>query len=938
MSLSTGTHLGPYEILSTLGAGGMGEVYRARDQKLDRDVAIKVLPQAFAADPDRIARFEREARTLAALNHSNIAHIYGLERLVGQVGTTPALVMELVEGPTLADRVARGPIPLKEAISIAKQIADALEGAHEQGIIHRDLKPANIKVRADGVVKVLDFGLAKALDPTGASGAGGAGGAGAAGGPGHSFTNSPTITTPAMTAVGIILGTAAYMSPEQAKGLPADKRSDIWAFGCVLYEMLTGRRAFFADDVSTTLARVIEREPDWTALPARTPASVRRLLRRCLEKDRKRRIADASDVKLELSDAESEPEGAAATEAETSARRTSRARGVFVPLIAAVAAAVVTGGIVWRVRQPLEVPRHLTRFSIDLPDQTTVIFPRDPVTISPDGTHVVYSANQRLYVRALDQLDAAPLADTESGGLTGFARAPFFSPDGQWIAYWQQGQLRKMPLGGGAPLPICDMTAPPFGATWGADGRIVWGNGAGGIMTVSEAGGTSAPIVTTKTGEVATMPQMLPGGKWLLFLLHTAGAALDQGQAVVQSPATSERRVLLNNVRDVRFVPSGHLVYGRANTLLAQAFDPLRLKLSGEPVPVLDGVSNASPAGPGMFYAVSSTGSLVYVPGTITNTTSATSLVRVGRDGTRTVLAEVAGMSWFPRFSPDGTRVAYGLSRGPTLNDLSDLWVLDVARGARTRVTFAKNNRFYPIWTRDGLRLTFADGTEATNRVLTALADGTGGVQTLLDTGTRRYPTSWSHDGKALALYVGGLSSAGGGTPSRDIWMLHVDGDKPTATPFVETPFEERGAIFSPNDHWIAYVSNKSGQNDIYAHPYPGPGGEVTVSVGGGQEPVWAPSGRELFYRHDGKLLAVSIEERGTSLIVGSPKRVFDDPYRLDTGGAAGGVANYDVSPDGQHFVMVEERKSPSDDASQRSRIQVMLNWLDDLKARVPTR
>jgi len=930
MSLSTGTRLGPYEILSTLGAGGMGEVYRARDTTLDRDVAIKILPQAFASDPDRVARFEREAKTLAALNHANIAHIFGLERLdQAAPGAAPALVMELVEGQTLADRVARGALPLEEAIPIATQIADALEAAHDQGIIHRDLKPANIKVRADGLVKVLDFGLAKALD----SGAGAPDGPGRASGtgPSQSFTNSPTITTPAMTGIGIILGTAAYMSPEQAKGRPADKRSDIWAFGCVLYEMLTGRRAFSADDVSTTLARVIERDPDWTALPAATPVPLRRLLRRSLEKDRKRRIADAADVKLELDDADMPaPEETAAAPV----RQASSARRALVPLLAAGIAALAAGGVVWHLRQPSEdAPARPLRFSIDLPGRISVAFgapSRNPLAISPDGAHLVVAANQRLYLRALDRLEMSPIAGAEAGG-TAYARVPFFSPDGRSVGFWQQGELRRTTLSGGAAITICAVDSVPFGATWTADDRIFWGSPVG-IMSVPAAGGAPRLLIEVKSGERFSMPQLLPGGQWVLFVSLPPGALGDQGRAVVQSLTTSERRVLAEGVGDVRYVPPGYLLYGRANTVLAQHFDLARMAVRGEAVPVLEGVANNGVIIPGMYFDVSATGTLVYLPGTTTNATSSTNLVRVARDGSRTALHTVSGMAWFPRYSRDGSRVAFGISAGAVLNDPSDLWVLDVARGALTRVTFTANNRFYPIWTRDGSRLTYADGTESTNRILTALADGTGSVQTLLATGTRRYPTSWSHDGKTLAFYQGGLSSAGGGTPSRDIWMLHLDGGKPTTTPFIETPFQETGAIFSPNDHWVAYVSNKSGQNDVYARPYPGPGEEVTISVGGGQEPVWAPSGRELFYRHEGRLLVVPIEERGTSLVVGTAKGVFDDPYRLDTGGAQGGVANYDVAPDGQHFVMVEEPKPPN--ATGPDRINAVVNWLDEVKAR----
>ncbi len=922
MSLAAGVRLGAYEVVGLLGAGGMGEVYRARDTKLGRDVALKILPENFASDPDRLARFQREAHVLASLNHPHIAAIYGLEEgqaaLGGQAGTPAFLVMELVDGEDLSQRIGRGAIPLDEAVPLAKQIAEALEAAHDQGIIHRDLKPANIKVRPDGTVKVLDFGLAKLTDA-------GAGKTGEA----H-LSVSPTITNPAqMTGLGVILGTAAYMSPEQAKGRAVDKRADVWAFGAVFYEMLTGRRVFEGDDVSDTFAAILRGAPDWSALPPETPPAIRRLLRRSLEKDIRSRLSDMTMARVELRDAETEPRAEAATASVVARPRFSALRRV-VPYAAAVVAALGTGLVVWRVSRPADLPRPLVRFSIDLPDQMQLSGAgRNPLAISPDGTHLVYGANQRLYLRALDQLDATPIAGTEAGGQVGFARVPFFSPDGRWIAFWQERQLRKVAVGGGASVTICEAPGlSPAGATWGPDGHIIWGTPTG-IMRVPATGGTAESLISIKDGERASSPQMLPGGDWVLFVVHAGAALQDQGQVVVQSRATGERRVLIEGARDVRYMLSGHLVYGRGNALLAQAFNADRLMLSGGPVPVLDGVASTA-AGPFMQFAVSSTGTLLYMPEGAAGARGSARLVQVARDGTRSALAEITGLASFPRFSPDGSRVAYAgdASRGVAG---SDLWVLDVARGARTRVTFAGDNRYYPIWTRDGTRLTFADSPDTTSRLLWTLADGSGGTQTLLDVGAARFPTSWSPDGRALAFHGGNTNN------NRDIWMLHVEGDKRTAKVFVETPFEDRGAIFSPDGRWVAYVSNKSGQNDIYARPYPGPGGEVTISVGGGQEPVWAPSGRELFYRHDGKLVAVRIAQTASTLTVGAPTRVFDDPYRLDTGPTQGGVANYDISPNGQRFVMVEDPRPTGGASTPTVRLQVVLNWFEELKRRAPT-
>jgi serine/threonine-protein kinase len=578
MTLAPGSRLGAYAILSAVGAGGMGEVYKARDTKLDRDVAIKVLPPALAADPDRIARLEREAKTLASLNHPNIAHIYGLEDST----SPPALVMEFVDGPTLADRIARGPIPLDEALPIARQIAEALEAAHEQGIIHRDLKPANIKVREDGAVKVLDFGLAKALEPLD-------------GGPSAALANSPTITSPAlMTGVGVLLGTAAYMSPEQAKGKPADKRSDIWAFGCLLYEMLTGRRAFAGDDVSDTLASVLKSDPDWNGLPDDVPSQIRVLLQRCLAKDRTQRVPDISIARFLIT----EPvvaQGAPSVSASALRPRRPWKRAAPAVLTGVVVVSTVTWGAATWIARTTPSPPAVVRFSIDLAGQIErpTATGLNPVAISPDGSRLAYIDNQRLYLRALDQADPAPIAGSDTGGTSGFARAPFFSPDGRWVAFWQERQLRKVAVGSGAVVTICDAPGPPFGASWGPNDEILWGTGVTGILHVKASGGRAESLIAMKTGELAVSPQVLPGGEWVLFLLRRAGTSADQGQVVVQSRATGERRVLIEGARDVRYLASKHLLYGRGNTILAQAFDPAHLTLNREPVRVLDGVATA---------------------------------------------------------------------------------------------------------------------------------------------------------------------------------------------------------------------------------------------------------------------------------------------------------------------------------------------------------
>ena len=558
----------------------MGEVWRARDTKLDRDVALKVLPDAFTSDPDRLARFEREAKVLASLNHPNIGHIYGLEEAEG----TKALVLELVEGPTLADRIAEGPIPVDEALPIAKQIAEALEAAHEQGIIHRDLKPANVKVKADGTVKVLDFGLAKAFQPD-ASGA--------------SASESPTISlTAAATQMGMVIGTAAYMSPEQARGKPVDRRVDIWAFGAVLFEMLTGTKPFPGDDVSQTLARVIDRDPDWNALPRDVPPALSTCVRRCLQKDPRQRVRDIGDVRLAM-------EGAFETTVSASQAGALQPAGwrQALPWVAALALAVTTGFAVWTFKASPAAP--IVRFEI--PPAELMTFPGGAraLTLSPDGTRLVYEANQQLYVRMRDQREAAPIRGTEGG------TAPFFSPDGQWIGFFTANQLKKVSINGGAPTTLCDVQAGLSG-TWGPDGTIVYGIlGPTGLSRVSAAGGTPEAFSTRQEGEGDhDYPDFLPSGDAVLFTIGQPDQ-WDDAQLVVQSLDTSERHVVLEGGFYGRFVPTGHLVYARAGGLMAVPFDLRTRRVTGDPAPIVEGVWQGSS---GVQFAFSNDGMLAYVP------------------------------------------------------------------------------------------------------------------------------------------------------------------------------------------------------------------------------------------------------------------------------------------------------------------------------------
>ena len=612
MALTLGTRLGPYEIAAQIGEGGMGEVYQATDTNLARQVAIKVLPASVAADPERLARFDREAKTLAALNHPSIAQVHGLEDADG----IKALVMELVEGPTLADRIAHGAIPVDEALPIAKQIAEALEAAHEQGIIHRDLKPANIKVRPDGTVKVLDFGLAKALDPASALGASA----------GQALSQAPTITTPAMTMAGMILGTAAYMSPEQARGKPLDKRADIWAFGCVLYEILAGKRAFAGEDVTDTLAAVVRSEPSWDALPDAVSPTLRVYLRRCLHKDSKQRVGDIRDMRLAL-------EGAFETGVSHAEKSLAAPEPVWrraLPLaLAAALGALIVGFLTWNPL-PQDAPA-VTRFTYDLPDGTPFRIANQTImAFSPDGRHFVYNtqAGGGLYLRTMGELEARLILGTQE-----FLTSPFFSPDGESVGYVQGGELKRIAISGGAPVIICAATNPS-GISWALDDTILFGQ-SDGILRVSANGGTPELIIPATEGEQMDGPQLLPDGESVLFSVTTATGTTrwDQAQIVVQSLATGERTVVLSGGSDARYVPTGHLVYALRDALFAVAFDADRLEVQGRPVSVVEGVRRSTAGNTATAnYGVSDQGTLVYAAGASILTAPRT-LVWVDRQG-----------------------------------------------------------------------------------------------------------------------------------------------------------------------------------------------------------------------------------------------------------------------------------------------------------------
>jgi serine/threonine-protein kinase len=897
MALAIGARLGPYEIASRLGAGGMGEVYRGTDTNLGRPVAIKVLPDVFAQNPDRLARFEREARTLASLNHPNIAIVHGLER--GSAGETGhgvrALVMELVEGPTLADRIGRGALPLAEVLPLARQIADALEAAHEAGVVHRDLKPANIKVRPDGVVKVLDFGLAKLdrSDP----------------GAPHS-SESPTMAVPAETEAGVVLGTAPYMSPEQAIGKDVDKRTDIWAFGCVLYEMLTGSVPFTGDTKAHTLAAILEREPDWSALPPATPLSLRRLLERCLTKDPKRRLRDIGDARVDLVE---ESPRSAQVETGNVGRRTAWG----VPQIAMVIlAAVGAGALAWSLKPGASAASvHVTRLVITPPEDEPIATDRAAVAVSPDGRRVAYvtgrGTRRRIYMRDLQQFDSVPLPGTEGGD------SPFFSPDGQWLGFLAGGRMKKVRLTGGPPqtvtLPV-QTNAGFSSARWERDDFIYFTPALRyGIWRVSAEGGTPTEVTRlTQTESTHRWSQLLPGGKTLLFSASTASSF----QLVAQALETGQRTAL-GEGQGSWYLPTGHLVYVQASALMAVPFNPARLERTGSPVAVLSGfrqlvrLRNSSVANQLPQISFSEAGTLAYAPASPRPPQHA--LVWVTRAGVEQPTGASGGVYFQPRVSPDGGRLAVTVSG----EEHDDVWTYDLSRGGWGRVTLEGNNAF-PLWTPDG-GITFVSDKAGPDSIYWKALDSSLSEERLTTSEVGTYPFAWSQNDELLFV-------VGSPITLQNISLLRR-GEKGGPTSWLETQFAEGGPALSPDGRWVAYVSNESGRNEIYVRPFHGSGEKATISTEGGNEPVWSPDGRELFYRNGDAMMAIDVPA-GNVLVAGKPRLLFERRYEP----SASLWPNYSVTRDGQRFLMVKA----IDDGAASTQINVVVNWFEELKRSVP--
>jgi eukaryotic-like serine/threonine-protein kinase len=902
MAITIGQQLGSYEITALLGKGGMGEVYRARDAKLKRDVAIKILPDEFSLDPERVSRFQREAEALAAINHQNIGAIYDLQ----QVDSTRFLILELVEGDTLAGLlVKRGALPIDEVLNIAKQICEALEAAHEKGVVHRDLKPANIKLTSYGKVKVLDFGLAKAMENARSSAV---------------LSHSPTMVSATMG--GVILGTAAYMSPEQAAGKHVDRRTDIWALGCVLYELLTGRQAFSGDTVTEILAAVLKSEPEWSALPEATPLHLRSLLRRCLQKEANKRLRDAADVHIEMEDFLSAP----ATLAQPPIAITPRPlwRQAMPSVLTGIVVAVVALGIAI-LNRPAPAPQPVSRMVITLPagDHLPPAEQR-ALALSPDGKLLAYvavhDAVQQLYLRAIDGFEAKAVAGTEG------ATAPFFSPDSQWIGFHAAGKVKKLSIGGGAVVTLSDASALTFGhgASWGDNDTIAFQTeNQGGLSQVSAAGGAAQRLTALSRGElIHRWPDFLPGGKTLLLSANSNNVAWNVARLAAYVSGTGQWHDLNLGGVSPHYATTGHLVFVQAGTLMAAPFDGKRLEVRGSAVPVVEGVLESLTSGNAQYAVSAGTGSLAYVSGGIQGTQN--KLVWVGRNGMEQPVAAPARSYVFPRLSPDGRQVAVAVSEQET-----QVWTYDLGREALTRLTFEGNLNFNPQWTPDGKRIAFySNRAGPITNIFWQLADGSGGIERLTTSEFINSPASFSPDGQLLA-YVEINPTTG-----YDISVLRLSdpsagsGQSRKPQVFLRTPFTETAPKFSPDGHWLAYASNESGTFEIYVQSYPGPGGKWQISTGGGMEPVWKPNGGELFYRSGTKMMVVDVETK-SGLSVGKPRLLFDAGSYSPTPAT---YPNYDVSPDGR-FLMLKPSEQQGQAATQ---INVVLNWFTELQQRVP--
>ena len=890
VSLAVGTQLGSYEVVSPIGKGGMGEVYRARDKKLERDVAIKVLPEAFAEEPERLQRFEREAKLLAGLNHPCIATLYGFEDMDG----TPFLVMELVEGETLSERIARGVIPVDEAVPLFKQIAEGLESAHDKGIIHRDLKPANIKVTPDGLIKILDFGLAKALEEPGEEAV---------------ASQSPTLTRG--TALGAILGTAAYMSPEQATGKTVDKRADIWAYGCVLYEALTAKKTFDGDSVSETIAAVIRAEPDWSALPNDLPVRIRSLLTRCLDKNEKLRLRDVGEARIAIES----PEPESKIDAKPSAGRFAAT-----PWLLALALGIIAAVLGWRNAREVEPTLAVTEFGVLVPASQTLDGQRSAVlAVSPDSRHLAYLARtgvrRQIHLHSFERMETMAIPGTEG------AYQPFFSPDGRWIGYFvgaADGELKKISIDGGAPIVLTNARFVR-GATWGVDGYIYFAEIGSSLSRVSANGGDAEPVtalITEERERSHRWPEALPGGDALIFTVAVGDdpSSYEDSRIDVVTLANGERRSLIERATMARYASSGHLVFARDGALFAAPFDRDSLRVTGDTVSVLDGV-DWEPASGHAHFGVTADGTLAYASGAFVEESS---LGWIDRSGATSAVDAPVRSYGYLKLSPDGTRALVQIAERA--------WVFDFARGTLTRVR-TSGGELAPIWTRDGRFITFYDPTRDAQGLFWTRADGRSESQELASSASPvdfLIPSSWSPDGRVLSI-----SDFRRGRPDVSILRLQDAMDASSAgepEPLIATSASESNGVFHPTrGEWLAYQSDESGRAEIYVQAFPDGGERYQASADGGVQAAWSHDGEELFYLSSEGLWAVDVDTE-PSFVAGNPRILF-----AATNVAVTGLSGYDVSPDGERFLV----KSKPPDAPP-VQFHVVLNWLDELKRLAP--
>ena len=903
MPLTSGIRLGPYEILARIGAGGMGEVFRASDTRLGRDVAIKVLPDVFAHDPERLARFQREAKVLASLNHPNIAHIYGIEENAG----SSYLVMELVEGPTLADRIASGPVPIEDTLPIMRQVAEGLEYAHEHGIIHRDLKPANIKVKADGTVKVLDFGLAKALSEAPAE---------------TDIGNSPTMSAIA-TMQGVILGTAGYMSPEQAKGKPVDQRADIWAFGVVLVEMLAGKPVYAGETPAETLAAVIMTDSSQaiSTLPANTPPAIRNLIGRCLTKDPRQRLRDIGEARIVIENVASGKEPDVAVPIPSKVKR----RELLIQATAACMTLLAAGlAIALVLRAPkLQQPPQPVRLNAEIGADASLDIADPSVLLSPDGSRLVFVATgtdqkQRIYVRSLDQLKATSLGGTET------AREPFFSPDGQWIGFFADGKLKKISVQGGEPVTLCDSLGG-LGGSWGDDGTIVFESSTNfPLYKVSSSGGAPQPLITfdKEAGEITQRwPQMLPGSKVVLFTSNSHFNAYEDADIVAYSFSSGKRTTVLHNGYFGRYLSNGFLVYMHEGTLFDVPFDVQRMEVTGQPAPILEGLIGKPNNGSAEF-SFSDSGSMVYIAGG--SASENTSISWMDREGKIMPLRATPANYLDVAASPDGKRIVYEIVDGKR-----NIWTYDLASGNATRLTFAGENNGWPAWTPDGQRIVYSSQeTGGTFNLWWIRADGGGDAQRLTQSKSSQIHPSWKPDSNILAFTQQSPDTG------YDIMTLSMEGDeksgwKPGApTPFLNTAATEWQESFSPDGRWLAYASNESGRDEIYVRPYPGPGGKWQISANGGSFAKWSRNGKEIVYLEPGgKLMVVQQTAAGDTFRASQAQPWASGQVNVS-------VRAFDVYPDGKRLIVL---KDPSTgESTALNKVNLIFNFFAELHRSAP--